>query len=320
MKKLALALMGLVAALPAAAQDYPNRPVRVVVTLAPGGNADINARLVSGALSTALGQQFVVENRPAAGGTVAVETVGRAAPDGYTILVGALGSHVLNVALYPNQPVNPITGLDHISISSESAMVVAAHPSLGAENFAQFREQLRSRRGVVPYGSSGNGTTGHISSALLLQVMGESAQHVPYRGSAASFTDLSAGRVLFQTDTISFLAEHIQRGTVRGIVIGSAQRSPMLPDVPTGAEVGIPGFTATTWTPWSAPLGTPPAILELLSSRIQQAVASGPVRERLIALGNAIPENMTPARTRAFIEAEAEKWLPAVRATGATLD
>ena len=307
-------------ALPAVAQDYPNRPVRLIVALAPGGNADINARIVAQALSTSLGQQFVVENRPAAGGTVAVEAVGRAAPDGYTLLAGALGSHVLNVGLYPNAPINPITGLDHITIVSESAMVLAVHPSLGVGTLAEFRALLRERPGFVTFGSSGNGTTGHVAAEMLLFQMGVTGQHVPYRGSAAAFTDLSAGRVGFQVDTMSFIAEHIRAGSVRGLVTGGLARAPQIPDVPTGAQAGLPEFVATTWSPVSAPAGTPPAILELLSARIRAALAEGPARERLVGLGNTIPEGMTPARTRAFIEAEAAKWLPIIRASGARLD
>jgi tripartite-type tricarboxylate transporter receptor subunit TctC len=313
-------LAALLLAAPAMAQEFPSRPVRVIVALAPGGNADINARAVSAALSALMGQQFVVENRPAAGGTVAVADVGRAAPDGYTLLVGALGSHVLNVGLYRNQPVNPITDLTHITISSESAIVVAAHPSLGVRNLAEFRAALAARPGAVPFGSSGNGTTGHIAGMLLLHTLGVTAQHVPYRGSAPAFADLAGGRTLWQADTISFLQEHIRAGTVVGIVNGGAARSASLPDLPTGAEAGIPGFVATTWTPWSAPAGTPAPVVELLSARIRQVLAEGPVRERLLGLGNTIPPDMTPARTRAFIAAEAEKWLPIVRATGAQLD
>ncbi len=319
----ALSLL-LLLATPALAQpragDFPNRPVRVVVALAPGGNADINARLVSAALSQALGQQFIVENRPSGGGVVAMETVGRAAPDGYTLLVGALGSHALNVGLYRSLPVHPLTGLDHITISSESAMVVMAHPSTGWRSLADMRAALLARPNHYTFGSSGNGTTGHIASALLLSQMGVTAQHIPYRGSAAAFADLSAGRLQFQTDTISFVEQHVRAGTVRGLAIGTNTRSPMLPDVPTAAEAGFPGFQATTWTPWSSAIGTPPAILEFLQQQIAVHLASGPVRERILALGNTIPENMTPTRTRAFIAAEIEKWVPIVRATGATVD
>lgn len=319
----ALSLL-LLLATPALAQpragEYPARPVRVVVALAPGGNADINARLVSAALSNALGQQFIVENRPSSGGVVAMETVGRAAPDGYTLLVGALGSHALNVGLYRSLPVHPLTGLDHITISSESAMVVAVHPSTGWRSLGEMRAALLARPNHYTFGSSGNGTTGHIAAALLLSQMGVTAQHVPYRGSAASFADLSAGRIQFQADTISFLEQHIRAGTVNGLVIGTATRSPMTPDVPTAAQAGVPGFQATTWTPWSSAIGTPPAILEFLQQQIAAQLTAGTVRERILALGNTIPENMTPTRTRAFIAAEIEKWVPIVRATGATVD
>ncbi len=203
------AMLALLAAFPALAQprapgtDYPSRPVRIVVALAPGGNADINARLVAGALSSQLGQQFVVENRPSGGGTVAFETLAQAAPDGYTLLVGALGSHALNVGLYGERlRVHPLTGVDHITISSHSAIVIAVHPSMGVSTLAEFRARLAANPGRFDYGSSGNGTTGHIAAALLLHLLGVQAQHVPYRGSAAAFADLAVGRTAFQADTI----------------------------------------------------------------------------------------------------------------------
>lgn len=315
------------AALPALAQprapgtDYPNRPVRVIVAFAAGGNADMNARIISEALSRRLGQQFVVENRPSGGGTVAFETVAQATPDGYTLLVGALGSHTLNVGLYGDRlRVHPLTGVDHITISSHSPIVVAAHPSMNVRTLAEFRAAVAAGGGQVTYGSSGNGSTGHISSALLLHLLGVPATHVPYRGSAAAFQDLAAGRISFQSDTISFLAPHIREGRVRGIVIGTPERSPMAPDVPTAAEAGLPAFQATTWTPWSATLGTPLPIRQFLYEHIAEILKLPEVRERIIALGNTIPENMTPDATRSFIAAEIEKWVPIVRASGARVD
>ena len=315
------------AALPALAQprapgtDYPNRPVRVIVAFAAGGNADMNARIISEALSRRLGQQFVVENRPSGGGTVAFETVAQAAPDGYTLLVGALGSHTLNVGLYGERlRVHPLTGVDHITISSHSPIVVAAHPSMNVRTLAEFRAAVAAGGGQVTYGSSGNGSTGHISSALLLHLLGVTATHVPYRGSAAAFQDLAAGRISFQSDTISFLAPHIREGRVNGIVIGTPERSPMAPDVPTAAEAGLPAFQATTWTPWSATLGTPLPIRQFLYEHIAEILKVPEVRERLIALGNTIPEGMTPDATRAFIASEIDRWVPIVRASGARVD
>jgi tripartite-type tricarboxylate transporter receptor subunit TctC len=319
----AVALMaGTAAAQPRApGMDYPNRPVRIVVALAPGGNADINARLVATQLSQQVGQQFVVENRPSGGGTVAFETVAQTAPDGYTLLVGALGTHTLNVGLYGDRlRVHPLTGVDHITISSHSAIAVAVHPSLEVRTLAEFRDLLKANPGKYDYGSSGNGTTGHIAGAMLLQLLGVEAQHVPYRGSAAAFTDLLAGRTAFQADTISFLAEPFKAGSVRGLVIATPERSPMAPDLPTSAEAGLPAYQATTWTPWSAPLGTPQPIRQFLYEQIAQALQAPAVRDRLIQLGNTIPEGMTPDRTRDFIASEIDRWVPIVRATGARVD
>ena len=318
----ALLLAGTAHAQPRApGTDYPNRPVRVVVALAPGGNADLNARLVSAALSAQLGQQFVVENRPSGGGTVAFETVAQAAPDGYVLLVGALGSHTLNVGLYGDRlRVHPLTGVDHVTISSHSAIALAVHPSLEVRTLAEFRDLLARNPGKYDYGSSGNGTTGHIAGAMLVQLLGVQAQHVPYRGSAPAFADLAAGRTAFQADTISFLSEHFRAGTVRGLVIATPERSPMAPEVPTSAEAGLPAYQATTWTPWSATLGTPLPIRTFLYERIAAALQTPAVRDRLVQLGNTIPEGMTPERTREFIAAELEKWVPIVRATGARVD
>jgi len=319
----ALALLaGTAAAQPRApGTDYPNRPVRIVVALAPGGNADLNARLVATQLSAQTGQQFLVENRPSGGGTVAFETVAATPPDGYTLLVGALGTHALNIGLYGDRlKVHPLTGVDHITISSHSAVIIAVHPSLGVRTLQEFRALLLANPGKYDFGSSGNGTTGHIAGEMLVSLLGVQAQHVPYRGSAAAFTDLAAGRTAFQADTISFLAEHFRQGTVRGIVIATPERSPMAPDVPTSAEAGLPAYQATTWTPWSITLGTPMAIRQYLYEQIAEALRTPAVRDRLLQLGNTIPEGMTPDRTRAFIASEIDRWVPIVRASGASVD
>lgn len=300
--------------------DYPNRPVRIVVAFAAGGNADINARLVGQALSAQIGQQFVVENRPSGGGVVALDTVAKAAPDGYTLLVGALGTHGLSPGLYRNLPVHPLTGLDHITINSLSPLVLAVHPSVPARNLAEFRALLAANPGRYDFGSSGNGSTGHIAGVMLVHLLGVQANHVPYRGSAAAFSDLAAGRTAFQVDTISFLESHVRAGTVRGILVSSAERSPMLPDLPTSAEAGLPEYIASTWTPWSAPLGTPMPIRQFLYEQIQVALQTPAVRDRLQQLGNVITLGYTPERTREFIASEIERWTPIIRISGATID
>lgn len=300
--------------------DYPNRPVRVLVAFAPGGNADITARLISGALSAQTGQQFVVENRPGGGGVVALEALAASPPDGYTIFVGALSTHALNLGLYKSLPAHPLTGVENITVSSLSPLLLAVKPALPAATLAEFRDLLERGRGRFQYGSSGNGSTGHIAAALLLHQLGVEALHVPYRGSAPAFSDLAAGRTDFQVDTVSFLAPHIRQGTVRGLVIGARERSPLLPEVPSAPEAGLPQYEASTWTPWSAPKGTPAPVVRFLYEQIQAALRSEEVLGKLRQLGNEAMPGLTPERTREFVAAEIEKWLPIVRATGATVD
>lgn len=193
-------------------------------------------------------------------------------------------------------------------------------PALPAATLAEFRDLLRRERGRFQYGSSGNGSTGHIAAALLLHQLGVEALHVPYRGSAPAFSDLAAGRTDFQVDTVSFLAPHLKQGTVRGLVIGARERSPLLPEVPSAPEAGLPQYEATTWTPWSAPKGTPAPVVRFLYEQIQVALGGEEVLGKLRQLGNEAMPGLTPERTRDFITGEIEKWLPVVRATGATVD
>jgi tripartite-type tricarboxylate transporter receptor subunit TctC len=300
--------------------DYPSRPVRVIVAFAPGGNADITARLISGALSAQTGQQFVVENRPGGGGVVAFQALAQAPPDGHTIFVGALSTHALNLGLYRNLPVHPLTGVENITVSSLAPLALVVKPALPARTLGEFRDLLRREPGRYQYGSPGSGATGHIAAALLLHQLGVEALHVPYRGSAPAFNDLLAGRIDFMVDTVSFVAPHVQQGAVRAIVIGAKERSPLLPEVPSAPEAGLPQYEASTWTPWSAPEGTPEAIVRFLYEQIQAALRNDEVLARLRELGNEPMPGMTPERTREFIAGEIEKWVPIVRATGATVD
>ncbi len=300
--------------------DYPNRPVRVLVAFAPGGNADITARLISAALSAQTGQQFVVENRPGGGGVVALEALVQSPPDGYTLFVGALSTHALNLGLYKALPAHPLTGVENITVSSTAPLMLAVKPALPAATLAEFRDLLRRERGSRQYGSSGNGSTGHIAAALLLHQLGAEATHVPYRGSAPAFTDLAAGRLDFMVDTVSFLTPHLKQGTVRGLVVGARERSPLLPEVPSAPEAGLPQYEASTWTPWSAPKGTPAPLAQFLYEQIQVALRGEEVLAKLRQLGNDAMTGLTPERTRAFIAAEIEKWVPVVRAIGATID
>ena len=308
------------AAQPRAPGGYPARPVRVIVAFAPGGNADITARLISGALSAQTGQQFVVENRPGGGGIVALEALAQSPPDGYTIFVGALSTHALNLGLYKNMRVHPLTGVENITVSSLAPLMLATKTALPAKTLAEFRDLLKREPGRYQYGSAGNGSTGHVAAALLLQQLGVEALHVPYRGSAPAFSDLAGGRLDFMVDTVSFLTPHALQGSVRGVVVGAKERSPLLPDVPSAPDAGLPQYDASTWTPWSAPKDTPMPLVRFLNDQIQAALANPEVLAKLRQLGNEPMPGMTPERTRAFIAAEIDKWVPIVRATGVTID
>jgi tripartite-type tricarboxylate transporter receptor subunit TctC len=300
--------------------DYPSRPVRVIVAFAPGGNADITARLISGALSAQTGQQFVVENRPGGGGVVALQALAQSPPDGHTIFVGALSTHALNLGLYRNLPVHPLTGVENITVGSLAPLALVVNPALPARTLAEFRDLLRREPGRYQYGSPGSGATGHIAAALLLHQLGVEALHVPFRGSAPAFNDLLAGRIDFMVDTVSFVAPHVRQSAVRAIVVGAKERSPLLPDVPSAPEAGLPQYEASTWTPWSAPKGTPAPIIRFLYEQIQVVLRGDEVLTRLRELGNEPMPGMTPERTHEFIAAEIERWVPVVRGTGATVD
>lgn len=300
--------------------NYPSRPVRVIVAFAPGGNADTTARLISGALSTQTGQQFVVENRPGGGGVVALEALAQSPPDGHTIFVGALSTHALNLGLYKNLRVHPLTGLENITVSSLATLMLATKAALPVKTLAEFRDALKREPGRYQYGSAGNGSTGHVAAALLLQQLDAEALHVPYRGSSQAFVDLAGGRLDFMVDTVSFLTSHVRQGSVRGLVIGAKERSPLLPEVPSAPEALLPHYEASTWTPWSAPKNTPAPIVRFLNDQIQVALGNGEVLARLRQLGNEPMPGMTPERTHDFIAAEIDKWVPIVRATGATID
>ena len=302
------------------AQTWPAKPITVVVGSPAGSAPDTYARTVAEHMSRTLGQPMIVENKAGAGANIAAEMVAKSKPDGYTILVGALSTHALNLGLYKTLPAHPLTGVENITVSSLSPLLLAVKPALPAATLAEFRDLLRRERGRFQYGSSGNGSTGHIAAALLLHQLGVEALHVPYRGSAPAFSDLAAGRTDFQVDTVSFLAPHLRQGTVRGLVIGARERSPLLPEVPSAPEAGLPQYEASTWTPWSAPKGTPAPVVRFLYEQIQVALRGEEVLARLRQLGNEAMPGLTPERTRDFIAAEIEKWLPIVRATGATVD
>jgi tripartite-type tricarboxylate transporter receptor subunit TctC len=235
-------------------------------------------------------------------------------------MAGSPGTHVYALALYRNPPVNPIQDLRNITISGAAPLILVVHKDLPATGLDSFRALLAREPGRYDFGSSGVGSSAHIAAVYLLQQLGVQSQHIPFRGSSDALPSLMAGRVSFMVDTIPFMLEHIRSGAVRPLMVWMPERSPALPDVTCAVELGRPEFQAATWTPWSVPKATPEPVVSLLHEQIAAAMNDPAVSSRLLEMGNVLTPGMTPARTQAFMEEEARKWLPIIRASGASAE
>jgi tripartite-type tricarboxylate transporter receptor subunit TctC len=309
------------AALPGtlAAQGYPARPVRLVIPFAAGGPTDVVARLLAERMAARLGQPVVVEPRPGAGGALAAELVARAAPDGHTLLIGTATTHAVNPALQGDKlPFHPIRDFVPIAQVARVPIVLVVRPDLPAPALVDFIALLRARDGQLNYGSSGTGSMGHLASVLLLQQLGISATHVPYRGSAPMVPDLLAGRLDFASDALASVVPFVREGRLRALAIATPERASALPEVPSFAEAGLPGYEAYTWNVVFAPAGTPDAVVQALNAVLNAAVAEPELARRLEEMGQPAVQGTTPAGTAAFVRAELAKWEPVVRASGAT--
>ena len=323
--------LGLAAAtalpLPALAQpatapgtNYPNKPIKVLIPFTPGGNTDIIVRLISNALSERVGQPVLVESRTGGGGMVAILATTQSPADGYSLIAGSPGTHVYNVALHQNPAVNPMTDLEHITVTSGAPLVLIVNKELPAANLKEFQALLKREPDKHDFGSSGVGTSAHIAALYLMKKLGTSAQHVPYRGSASVVSDLLGGRLSFTVDTVAFWAERVKAGQARALMVWQEKRVPPMPDVPSATDVGFPELIATSWTPWSAPKGTPKPIVEFLSQQIDAIMKTEAISNRIKELGSVETPGMTPEKTRAYIMSEGERWLPIIRESGAKLE
>jgi tripartite-type tricarboxylate transporter receptor subunit TctC len=309
-----LRLVSGAAALPAVsriarAQAYPTRPVRIVVGFAPGGTTDIVARLVAQWLSERLGQQFIVENRPGANASIATETVIRAAPDGYTLLM-CVPEHALNPSLYK---LNYDFRRDMTMIGSlvRSPLVLEVHPTVPASDVPEFINYLKTNRGKVTMASFGAGSLSHVAGELFKMAAGVEAVHVPYRGSAPMLSDLIGGQVQSAFDNLPASIEHIKAGRLRALAVATATRSEVLPTVPTMADF-VPGFEASATTGMGAPAGTPVDIINQLNREINAGVSDPRMRARIVELG-AAPQIGSPSDYAKFIDGETDKWGKVVR-------
>jgi tripartite-type tricarboxylate transporter receptor subunit TctC len=293
------------------AQAYPSRPVRCIVGFAPGGAADIYARLIARLLSERLGQPFVVENRPGAGSNIAVQAAVNAAPDGYT-LVTLTSSNASNETLYHSLPFDLQRDLIPVAAVSRGALVLAVNPSLPVKTLAEFIAYSQANAGKINLASYGVGTTSHLAGELFKAMAGIYLVHVPYRGDALALTDTIGGQVQATFATTSGSLEFVRTGKLRALGVTSASRWEALPDVPAIGEI-VQGYEASTWSGVAAPRGTPQDIIDKLNREINAALADPKVRERILSLG-AVPMPMSPTDFKRLLIADTEKWAKVIRA------
>jgi len=318
---LAVGILGglvVVAATTASAQDYPSRPIRVVVPFSPGGAVDGPMRIVAQELSKRLDQQVIVENKPGAGATLGTEIVARATPDGYTLLL-ASQTNAISASLYKALSYDPIEDFAPISLIGREPGVLVVHPSLPVKSFAEFLAHVKERPGKLDYASSGNGSGQHLFMALLLSSTSLQMNHIPYRGSGQATTDLLGGQVMVSIPGTAGMVGHIKAGKLRPLAVTGSRRSPQLPDVPTVMESGVPGYEAYVWMGLLAPKGTPQPIIDKLHRELMQVIASPEVKTYM---GNAGIEivGSTPAEFGRFFRAEKDLWAKVVRDTGAKVE
>jgi tripartite-type tricarboxylate transporter receptor subunit TctC len=300
-----------------AAQDYPNRPVRLVVTVPPGGAADFIARLVGGKLSEAMGQPVVVENRGGAGGTIAADVVAKAAPDGYTLLQNSITTHGVGPHLYSKLPYDPVKDFAAVSGLAVLPLIMAVNADLLPKSVQELI--VFSKTNALNFASSGNGGAPHMAAELFKSVTGAAMTHVPYKGSGPAVADLIGGRVQVMFDAAPSLIAHIRSAKLRVLAAASAQRNRLLPDVPTFAELGHPKIAVSLWYGLLAPAGTPRSAIGKLNSEVGKILESPEVRERLQAQG-AEPMPGTPEAFASFMQDEMAKWAPVVKQAGVKLD
>lgn len=312
------AVCGLAAGPAAAQQTFPDRPIRLVVPFAAGGSTDIVARIIAAKMSEILKQQVIVENRAGAGGNAGAAAVARAAPDGYTVLMGTVATHAINPALYTKMPYDPVKDFAPVSLLVNVPNVIVVHPSLNVKTVAELIALLKANPDKYDYASSGIGTPLHLSGALFESMAGVKMQHVPYKGAGPALLDVVAGQVKIMFDNLPSSIGQIRKGGVIGLAVTTKERSPAAPDMPTVSESGLPGYETYSWNAIFAPAGTPEAYIDILAKAGAQAVADPAVKARLADL-SAVAVGSTPAELAAHVKAELAKWGPVVKASGASV-
>jgi tripartite-type tricarboxylate transporter receptor subunit TctC len=322
-----LCLAGLALAMAPAAwaqSAWPTKPVRIVVPFAPGGTTDLLARALAPELSRAFGQQFIIDNKPGAGGNVGAAEVARAPNDGYTFLMGTVGTHGINVSLYSKMPYDPVKDFAPVTLVAGVPNVLVMNPAKAAEYKIETVPDLirfaKANPGKLNMASSGNGTSIHLSGELFKTLTGTYMVHFPYRGSGPAVTDLLGGQMDLMFDNLPSSMPHIKAGKLKALAVTSAARSEALPEIPTIAEAGpVKGYEASSWFGLLAPAGTPADIVSRVQQETAKALANPAIKERLQSQG-AIPSGNTPAEFARLIDSEIRKWAAVVKASGAKVD
>jgi len=306
------------AAGPALAQDYPTKPVRIIVPFAPGGSADVFGRFIAQKLQETLGQTFVIDNRPGAGSVIGTDAVAKAAPDGYTLLLMS-NTHTVNESLIPNKPFVLMRDFAPIAPINYSDLVLVGKAGLAQNTLPDLIKAAKARPGGMSYASSGPGTPYHMAGELFKAMAGVSIVHIPYRGSAGARTDVLGGQIEMMFDAIPTMSEHIKAGKVKALATTGKSRSAVLPDVPTASEAGVPGYEATLWLGLMAPKGTPPAVIDKLNAEIARITSNAEVRRAWTAQGTTAMTMGVDEFTR-YMNDDITKWAAIVKFSGAKVE
>lgn len=315
---IAAAMASLFAAGTVGAQDFPTRPVTLVIPFAAGGSTDLVGRLIAERMSAELGQTVVVENKGGAGGNLGAAQVAKATPDGYTILMGTVATHALNPTLYKKMPYDPVTSFAPVSLLVIVPNVLVVNPDFPAKTTEELIALLKKEPGKYSYASSGNGTPLHLSGELFKSMAGVDMQHIPYQGAGPALVDVLSGQVPIMFDNLPSSTSHIKSGKLRALGVTTAKRVPSFPDVPAIAEA-VPGYETYTWNAVFAPAGTPPEVIAKLNAAANKALADPKVQARLADF-SAVSVGSTPEDLGEHVKKEIAKWAPIVKASGAQLD
>jgi len=312
-------ILAALAAFQAHPQDYPAKPIRIVVPFSPGGVADNSARVVADSLGARLGRPILVENRPGASGNIGTQAVAQASPDGYTLLLGFDGTMVINPHVFPKIPFDTLKDFAPVTKLGDATLILVAHPSVPARNLAEFIAHAKARAGSFAYGTSGTGGTPHLAGELLKLRTGIALEHVPYKGGGQAITDAVGGQIPLVFTAIATAQQYVRAGRLVGLGVPGARRSAALPEVPTFVESGLPGFDVSSWTGVFAPAGTPRPVIDKLQRELAAVLRTAFVRERYAVLGIE-PVGNSSQEFGDQVRADLARWEKVVRAANVRLE